>query len=303
MKIFITGGTGFIGTEVVKEAIARGHEVVGLARSDKSAALLESLGATAVHGSLDDLEVISDTAKASDGVIHLAFTNDFSDFAGAVQKDVNVITTIGEALIGSDKPFVNTSGTLTVQNLGRTATETDFPDDQTGRAQSEALALSYAKQDVRATAVRLPPTVHDVQRQGFGSIFAQMAARQGKIGYVAQGTNVWPSVHRKDAAKLFVSALEKGTAGQVYNAVAEEAITFKAIIQTIADAMNLPVNHFTDDEAATYFGWFAATAMTDNPTSSEWTQQNMDWHPTETDLLSDMRTFLSQPDNIEQLKK
>ncbi|WP_057895160.1 SDR family oxidoreductase [Lacticaseibacillus brantae] len=303
MKIFITGGTGFIGTEVVKEAIARGHEVVGLARSDKSAALLQGLGATAVHGSLDDLEVISNAAKASDGVIHLAFTNDFSDFDGAVQKDINVITTIGEALIGSDKPFVNTSGTLTVQNLGRPATEQDFSEDQTGRAQSEALSLSFAKQGVRATAVRLAPTVHDVGRQGFGTIFAQMAARQGKTGYVAQGTNVWPSVHRKDAAKLFVDALETGTAGQVYNAVAEEGVSFKAIIQVIADAMHLPVNHFTDDEADTYFGWFAQTATTDDPTSSVWTQQALDWHPIETDLLSDMRTFLANPDNIAQLKK
>jgi len=303
MKIFVTGGSGFIGTEVVKEAIKRGHDVLALARSEKSETLLQGLGATTVRGSLDDLAVISEAAKQSDSVIHLAFTNDFSDFDGAVQKDINVITTIGDALTGSNKPFVNTSGTLTVQNLGRPATEQDFAEETTGRAESEALSLSFAKQGVRATAVRLAPTVHDVGRQGFGTIFAQMAARTGKTGYVGDGKNVWPSVHRRDAAKLFVDALEKGVAGSVYNAVAESGISFKEIIQTIGDAMDIPVEHFTDDQAAEYFGWFAHTAVTDNPTSSEWTQQAMDWHPVETGLLQDMRTFLSNPTNIEQLKK
>ncbi|HAT53877.1 MAG TPA: NAD-dependent dehydratase [Lactobacillus sp.] len=303
MKVFVTGGNGFIGQAVVKGLLDHGHSVLALAHSEHSAQQLIAAGATPLQGSLDDLEILAEGARNSDGVIHLAFTNDFNHYDDAVAKDMAAITAIGDALKGTNKPFVNTSGTLMALGLGHTATEQDRVTDPVGRAASEALALSYGNKGVRASVVRLAPTVHDVQRQGFGSILAQMAATQGKIGYVGSGDNVWPSVHRNDAAKLFVAALEHGEPGAVYNAVAEEGIPVKDIINTIATTLNVPVEHFDEATAKQYFGWFAPTVEQSNPTSSVWTQQALNWHPTEAGLLTDMTTFLSNPDNVQALKQ
>ncbi|GEK29381.1 SDR family oxidoreductase [Furfurilactobacillus siliginis] len=303
MKVFVTGATGFIGAKVVQILLAHGHSVVGLARSDRSAQQLADWGATAVHGTLDDTKVIAQTAEQSDGVIHLAFTNDFSDYKGALSKDQAAISAIGDALAGSNKPFVNTSGTLMVTGLGRDATEADVTSDAAGRGASELLSLSYADKNVRTSVVRLAPTVHSEARQGFGTLLAQLAAKQGKIGYVGDGANVWPSVHRDDAAELFVAALEHGQAGHVYNAVAESGIAVKDILTTIGTTMKLPIEHFTEQEAAAFFGWFAQSITVSNPTSSAQTQAELDWHPTHTGLLADLTTFLSNPANVDRLKQ
>lgn len=303
MNVFVTGGTGFIGPKVVQILLAHGHKVTGLTRSDQSANRLLDLGASVVRGSLTDLTTIATAAKNSDGVIHLAFTNDFDDYDGAVAKDEATVKAIGDALIGSNKPFVNTSGTLTASNLGHVATENDHAEIPTSRGKSEALALSYAKQAVRATTVRLSPTVHNEQRQGFGTVLSQMAIMHEKTGYLGNGDNVWPSVHRDDAAALFVAALENGKAGAIYNAVAEEGIAVKTIIATIGNILDIPVVHFDATEAPQYLGWFADTTRLDNPTSSALTQQELDWHPTHTGLLADMTAFLSNPANVTALKQ
>ncbi|MCF6164452.1 Epimerase-dehydratase [Furfurilactobacillus rossiae] len=303
MKVFVTGGNGFIGQVVVKTLIKHGHEVLALAHSDHSAQQLTQAGATPVKGSLNDLDTLSTAAKSSDGVIHLAFTNDFNHYDEAVAKDMAAVKALGDALANTDKPLVNTSGTLMAVGMGRTATEQDHMAHPVGRAASEALALSYAQQGVRASVVRLAPTVHDVQRQGFGSILAQMAVNQGKIGYVGDGANVWPSVHRNDAAQLFVAALENGEAGATYNAVAEEGVPVKTIVETIGNTLRVPVEHFDEETAKAYFGWFEPTVVGSNPTSSTWTQAALDWHPRETGLLDDLKTCLSNPANVAALQQ
>lgn len=302
MKVFVTGATGFIGSKVVEILLANGHQVIGLARSDRSADKLTAQGAEVLRGDLDDTATLAEGAKNSDGVIHLAFTNNFDDYEGALAKDQSAIRAIGDALVGTNKPFVYTSGTLIAFNLGRPATEDDAA-PEFSRGTSEKLALSYADKGVRATAVRLSPTVHSAQRQGFGTILAQLAAIHGEIGLANNGTNVWPSVHRDDAAALFVAALENGEAGGVYNAVAEEGITVKDIVNTIATTLNVPVKQFTDAQAKEFYGWFADSVKIDNPTSSDKTQKTMNWHPTGNDLLSDLQAFLSVPANVKALKQ
>ncbi|MGV0167869.1 SDR family oxidoreductase [Furfurilactobacillus sp. WILCCON 0119] len=302
MKIFITGGSGFIGQTVVKDLVEKNYDVVGLARSDRSAAILTSLGATPVSGTLTDHDVLAQQASASDGVIHLGFTNDFNHYDEAVKQDQAAIKAIGDALIGSNKPFVNTSGTLMITDLGRPALETDFTAHPTDRALSEANSLAYADQGVRAMVVRLSPTVHSAARQGFGSLLAQIAVAQHRAAFVDE-TTVWPSVHRDDAAALFAAALERGTAGHVYHAVAEEGISVKAIEETIATSLHLPISQLTPQDAATYFGWFVGSISANNPTSSAQTQAELDWHPTHEGLLTDLADFLAIPANVEQLNQ
>lgn len=302
MKVFVTGATGFIGSEVVKELIRRGYDVLGLARSDSSQAKLEAVGAQVLRGSLDTPDVLAKGAAESDGVIHLAFVNDFNNYEESLKKDLTAIKAMENELVNTNKPFVNTSGTLMVEDLGRPATEKDISANPVGRAEDEILSLSYADKGVRATAVRLSPTVHDVQRQGFGTILAGMAVNSGKAAYVGDGANVWPSVHRKDAAKLFVNALENGKAGSVYNAAAEVGIPVKEIAQTIGETLNLPVKKLDQEAGKAYFGWFIDAIQQNNPTSSELTQSELDWHPTEASLLEDMKTFLSDSKNVEALK-
>ncbi|WDF82757.1 SDR family oxidoreductase [Lacticaseibacillus pabuli] len=302
MKVFVTGATGFIGTKVVEILLAHGHQVAGLARSDKSADKLTKMGAAVVRGSLDDPASIAVGAKAADGVLHLAFTNNFNDYEGALNKDHAAISAIGDTLAGTHKPFVYTSGTLMAPNLGRTATEKDAAPD-VSRGTSEVLALSYVPKGVNTMIVRLSPTVHSAQRQGFGTLLAGMAVNNGKIGLAGNGNNVWPSVARDDAAALFVAALEHGAAGSVYNAVAEEGIPVKDIVKTIADTLGVPNEQFSEAEAKVYYGWFIESVGVDNPTSSAWTQQTLDWHPEGVGLLSDLHDFLADPANVKALKQ
>ncbi|AEV95953.1 SDR family oxidoreductase [Pediococcus claussenii] len=308
MKIFVTGATGFIGTAVVAELLNRGHQVIGLARSDRSEEKLRNMGANVLRGSLEDLDVLAAGAKESDGVIHLAFTNNFNDFEGAVKLDVAAITAMNEALIGSNKPFVNTSGTLMAANLGHIADENTPSNDPMGRAVSTQKSLSYSNQGVRATAVRLSPTVHDETRQGFGTILSGIAALNKKAAYIGEGNNVWPSVHKLDAAKLFVDALEKGQAGSTYNAVAEEGISLKAIATKIGSLLEVPVVSLKAEDAVPYAGPFFGNALQiDNPTSSVLTKKELGWNPTHPTLLDDLSTFLSDSANvallIEQMKQ
>ncbi|KAK2946056.1 putative SDR family oxidoreductase [Blattamonas nauphoetae] len=303
MKVFVTGATGFIGSAVVDELLRRHHTVLGLARSDSSAKQLTDKGVEVLRGTLEDTDVLAEGAKNSDGVIHLGFTNNFDDMAGAVEIDVNAVTAMCNALTGTGKPFVNTSGTLMVSYQGRPATEDDAGSDEQLRTRSEKTSLSFADKGVRSTVVRLSPTVHDETRHGLASVATQIAIKNSAATYFNGGTNEWPAIHRLDAANLFVDALEKGKAGSAYNGVAESGIPFKDIAATISSSLGLPLKSLTSDDATEYAGPFLGRGFQiNNPTSSAKTQAELNWHPTHPGLLADLQAFLSNPANVEHLK-
>jgi nucleoside-diphosphate-sugar epimerase len=293
MRVFVTGGTGFIGSLVVEELVRSGHQVLGLARSDEAEQKLKAAGAEALRGTLSDLDVLKKGAASTDGVIHMGFSNDFGNYIEAIEKDLDAVKAIGAALVGTDKPFVNTGGTLGVSGLGRIATEEDKGPVEMPRAASEEECIGLGAKGVRSSVVRLAPCVHDVDRQGFASVLAQIAAQKGISAYVGNGSNVWPAVHRRDAAHLFCLALENAAARLRLNAVAEEAIPIKEIAETIGRNMNIPVKSISRGEAQEHFGFFAQIISLDNPTSGARTRTLMNWTPTHAKLLEDINLFFA----------
>ena len=288
MRIFVTGGTGFIGSAVVHDLIGAGHHVLGLARSDQAVAALAALGAEAHRGSLDDLDSLRSGLVAADGVIHLAFNNDFVDHVAAAAADLRAVEAMGLALAGSGKPFVVTSGTLRVASLGRPATEEDRGPEGTPRGASEDAAIALAQRGVRSSAVRLAPCVHDATRQGLASRLSALAREKGVSAYVGDGANRWPAVHRLDAARLFRLAVEAAPAGSRLHGAAEEGTPFRHIAEAIGRHLKLPVVSLSPDQAATHFGFFASTVSLDNPTSSAWTQTHLGWTPSGPSLIADI---------------
>ncbi len=291
MRIFVTGATGFIGSAVVKELIAAGHQVVGLARSDKAAALLNAVGAEVHHGNLDDLSSLQSGAAAADGVIHLAFDNSFTDFAKAITDDLHTIEAIGDTLSGSGKPFVITSVTTMVPSLGRPATEADQPQDGSPgspRSTAEKMAIALAERGVRSSAVRLAPCVHDASSQGFATSLAYLAREKGFSAYVGDGSNRWPAIHRLDAAKLFRLAVESAPAGSRLHGAGEEGIPFKNIAEAIGLRLNLPVSSISPEAAEAHFGWLTPFVLMDNPTSNALTRKMLGWEPVEPTLTADI---------------
>lgn len=289
MRVFVTGATGFIGSAIVPELINAGHQVLGLARSEVSANLLTAAGAEVQRGSLDDLDSLRMGAAASDGVIHAAYIHDFSDMAAASAADRGAIETIGAALAGSDRPFVVTSGTLFAAP-GRPATEEDPPALGPGsnpRAASEELALALVSRGVRASLVRLPPSVHGGDH-GFVPALIGIAREKGVSAYIGDGSNRWSAVHRLDAAHLFRLALEKGIAGARYHGVADEAVPVREIAEVIARRLNVPVASKSAEEAAAQFGWLGYFIGADGPASSKLTQERLGWHPTQPGLIADL---------------
>lgn len=286
MRVFVTGATGFIGSAVVRDLLAVGHQVVGLARSDKSAASLTAVGAEVHLGSLDDLGSLQDGAATADGVIHLAFKHDFSDFAAAAKADSLAIEAIGAALEGTGKPLVVTSGTLMLAP-GRLGTEEDASTPSTPRRSEEA-ALALAGRGVRSSIVRLAPSVHGQGEQGFVPALIGIAREKGVSAYVKEGLNRWPAVHRLDAARLFRLALEKGATGAVYHGVADEGVPFREIAGVIGRHLNLPMLSISREEAEAHFGWLSFAASADNPTSSALTQERLGWQPVHPALLPDL---------------
>lgn len=268
MHVFITGGTGFIGSLVVKELIEKGNQVTGLARSEESAKLLNDMGAEMLRGELTDLEVLKKGAIAADGVIHIGFSNDFSQYDQAVEMDLQAVRAIGSVLENTDKPFISTGGTLGISGLGRQGTEADQPPVAMPRGESENEVIDLANKGVRSAVVRLSPCVHDLDRHSLASILAQIAAEKGTSVYINEGNNVWPAIHRADAAHLFCLALESAPAGTRLNSVAEEGISMKEIAETIAKNLDIPVKSVTSEEAEDYLGWFALSAVADNPMTS-----------------------------------
>jgi nucleoside-diphosphate-sugar epimerase len=287
MRVFVTGATGFIGSAVVRELIDAGHQVLGLARSEKAVKDLAAAGAEVHRGSLEDLESLRSGAAASDGVIHTAFIHDFSNYGPAAEADKRAIETLGGALAGSDHPLIITSGTLVLQSQGPIATEDDAPNPNFPRKSEEA-ALTLASHGVRAEVLRLPPSVHGEGDHGFVPHLISIAREKGVSAYIEDGLNRWPAVHRLDAAHLYRLVLEKGAAGARYHAVADEGVPTRDIAEVIGRHLNIPVVNKSREEAADHFGWIGLFFGMDSPASGAQTQQRLGWHPTGPGLIADL---------------
>ncbi len=288
MRVFVTGASGFIGVAVIKELRDHGHEVLGLARSDASAAAIKSLGGEVLRGSIEDLEILRRGAAEADGVIHLAFIHDFSKFVENGQIDKRAIEAIGEVLVGTNKPFVVTSGTGLLAP-GRLATEDDVARDGEGVPRvSEPAAFAFAPRGVRVSAIRLPQVHGGEGKAGFIGYAFEIARQKGVSAYVGDGANRWPSAHRVDVAKLYRLALEKGRAGAAYHAVADEGIPMREIAEVLARQLNVQAQSITQDAAPAHFGFLAIFAGLDMPASSAKTRAELGWKPTEIGCLEDI---------------
>ena len=290
MRIFVTGASGFIGSAIVRELISAGHQVLGLARSDAAAASVAAAGAEVHRGALDDPDSLRSGAETSDGVIHTAFIHDFANYQVAAQTDIRAIEALGEALAGSGRPLIVTSGTALVAP-GRVVTEVDEPDPglvAKWPRRSEETALGMVVRGISASAVRLPPSVHDENDHGFVPRLINIAREKGVSAYIGDGLNRWAAVHRLDAAHLFRLAVEKAAPGRRYHGVGDEGVPFREIAAVIGKHLDLPVVSISSEEAANHFGFLGLFAGLDVPASSALTQQCLGWHPTHPGLLADL---------------
>lgn len=284
MRVFLTGATGWVGSALVTELLAAGHTVTGLARADGKAAALAATGATVVRGTLDDHDTLRTAASTADAVIHTAFSHDFSRFADGCAQDGRAIETLGAALEGSDRPLFVTSGVMSLA-VGRPGTEADVPIAHPSYPRvSEATARALAVRGVRATTIRLAPSVHGVGDTGFIPILAAHARKTGVSAFIGEGRNRWSAVHRQDAARLYRLALEHGATELAYHAIAEEGVALRDIATVIGRRLNLPV----ESRPADHFGWMAGFAAADMSASSVHTRALLGWTPTGPDLLTDI---------------
>jgi nucleoside-diphosphate-sugar epimerase len=317
MRVFVTGATGYIGSAVVEELIGAGHSVTALARSEEAGKKLSAKGVQPHLGSLDNMESLRSAAGAADRVIHLAFMHGLGQvplpqrlrifFGGlptgivsrflaiSAEADRRAIDTIGAAFKGSGRPLVTTFGTIGLSHVGfragKPATEEDEPDPLSpgiARAKTEEKVEAWASLGVRATMVRLAPSVHGDGDTGFVPTLIGIARKKGRSAYIGEGQNRWPAVHRRDAARLFRLALEKGVAGARYHGVADEGIPFRSIAEVIGGRLNVPVGSISNKEAAKQFSFLAGFVATDNPSTSNRTREQLGWEPTGPGLLADL---------------
>lgn len=290
MRVFVTGATGFVGSAVVAELIAAGHQVLGLTRSDVGARALAAAGAEPHHGTLDDPDSLKAGAARADGVIHLAFNHDFSTYQANCDDDRRVIASLGAALMGSDRPLLVTSGTgMGASAPGQLATEDTPPVSaaMVPRAASEAAADAAAATGVNVSVVRLPQ-VHDSEKQGLVTYAIAAAREHGVSAWIGEGANRWPAAHVVDTARLYRLALERAERGARYHAVAEEGVAMRAIAETIGRRLGLPARSITPEQAPAHFGWLAMFATADLPASSALTRQRLGWRPTGPGLIADL---------------
>ncbi len=288
MKVFVTGATGFVGSAVVQELINAGHQVVGLARSEASAKSLAAAGAQAHRGDLTDLESLRTGAAAADAVIHTGFNHDFSNYAAAVQTDTRAIETLGEALAGSGRRLVVTSGTLVLRRKGPLVREDDTPDPAFPRKSEDAVHAVSAR-GVNISVVRLPPSVHGDGDHGFVPRLISIAREKGVSAYIGDGLNRWAAVHRLDAAHLYRLAVEKAPAGvSHYHGIGDEGIPTREIAQVIGRQLNLPVVSKSREEATDHFTWLGHFFAMDGAASSKRTREQLGWKPKEVGLIADL---------------
>jgi nucleoside-diphosphate-sugar epimerase len=284
MKVFVTDATGFIGSALVPDLINAGHQVVGLARSDAGAASLTAVGADVYRGSIEDLESLRSAAAAADGVIHLAFNHDFSQFAENSQTERRAIEVLGEALVGSNRPLIITSGTGLTPGRPRTEEDAPAPVSAAVPRASEQAAASVEAQGVRVSVVRLPQ-VHNPVKQGIFTYAIAIAREKGVSAYIGDELNRLPAVHQLDAARLYRLVLEKGVVGTRYHAVAEEGVPVREVAEAIGRGLKVLVVSKPPEEAHKHFGWLGSLMMADMPTSSAFTRG---WHPKEAGLIADL---------------
>ena len=288
MRVFVTGASGFIGSAVVPELISAGHRVLGLARSEASAKALAAAGAEVLRGDLNEPKSLQAGAAETDGVIHLGFIHDFQNFEASIQTDGRAIETMGAALAGSGRPFVFASGVVGLVP-GRIATE-EIPFDPKAhpRAANAVVALRLAERGVRVSAVRLAPTVHGPGDHGFVKVLVDIARDKGVSGYIGDGRNRWPAVHRLDAGSLFRLALEKAPAGSVLHGVADEGVPARTIAEVIGRKLGLPVAPIAPEAAGAHFGWLGRFFAMDQPASNALTRERMGWQPSHPTLIEDL---------------
>lgn len=290
MKVFVTGATGFVGSAVVRELLAQGHQVLGLARSDRSAGALEKVGAEALRGDLEAPETLRKGAEVSDAIIHAGFVHDFSRFAEACAIDRTAIETLGAAIRNTGKPLIVTAGVAFLNAAGTVAVESDpaFPPSDTYPRASDAAARALSDRGIPVSIMRLPPSVHGEGDHGFVPMLIDTARRTGRSAFIRDGSNVWPAVHVHDAARAFRLAVELGPSAETYHAVAEQGVPFRKIAEAIANGLGVPCVSLAVEEAREHFDWFFGFASIDQSTASDQTRARLGWNPTGADLLTDI---------------
>jgi nucleoside-diphosphate-sugar epimerase len=289
MRVFLTGATGFIGSHVIPELLARGHQVLGLTRSDAGAHRLEAAGVDIHRGDLEQPDTLASGVAAADAVIHCAFDHNFETFFENTKKDERNIAAMGEALVGTQKPILITSGVGigTPLNGGPATEDVLNPRHANPRIATELAGAALTARRIDVRTIRLPQ-VHDTTRAGLITPLITEARRAGTVAYVGEGQTRWSAAHISDVAKLYVLALEKGEPGARYNASVEEGVTARAIAEAIGQGTGLPVRSIAADEVERYFGWMAPFAALDMVASNAWTRARLGWEPTGPDLLTDL---------------
>ena len=288
MRIFVTGAPGFIGSALVPKLIQAGHQVLGLTRSEAGAEKLRAAGAEVLHGNIENLDSLREGAAKADGVIHLAFNHDFSQMQKNCDDDRKAITAMGEVLLGSNRPFVITSGTAIAANVdGKPSTEDGPTASWNPRAASEATVKELTERGVNTSVVRLAQ-IHDTHKQGLVPYVTAAARAKQVSAYIGDGSNRWPAAHVSDTARLYHLAFEKAEPGAIYHAVGEEGITMKAVAEALGRGLKVPVVSIKPEEAEAHFGWLARFAVHDMPSSSAITQKKLNWKPTGPGLIADL---------------